>query len=83
MKSRTTSARSVLDGPREVSIRHFENFTTFTPRDHHATALGTLLDQVLAWSTALAPLRRPAIDTPNIDPEGIDHDDSARLSVTR
>ncbi|MFI9533312.1 NADPH-dependent FMN reductase [Nocardia fusca] len=61
----------------------FENFTTFTPRDHHAAALGTLLDQVLAWSAALAPLRRPTIDTPNIDSEGTDHDDSARLSVTR
>ncbi|MGO4756258.1 NADPH-dependent FMN reductase, partial [Streptomyces sp. 2MCAF27] len=35
----------------------FENFATFKPGDHSATALDTLLDQVVAWSTALAPLR--------------------------
>ncbi|GGK92827.1 NADPH-dependent FMN reductase [Nocardia jinanensis] len=63
-------------------LTDFENRTTFTPRDHHATALNTLLDQVVAWSTALAPLRRPAIDTPDIDSEGTERDDSERLSVT-
>jgi NAD(P)H-dependent FMN reductase len=35
----------------------FENFSTFTPAPHHEQALGTVLDQVLAWSTALAELR--------------------------
>ncbi|MEU1180834.1 NAD(P)H-dependent oxidoreductase [Streptomyces sp. NPDC005820] len=35
----------------------FENYTTLKPADHSATALDTLLDQIVAWSTALAPLR--------------------------
>jgi hypothetical protein len=43
-----------------------ENFTgrrasrrlpIFKPSDHTATTLDTMLDQVTAWSTALAPLR--------------------------
>jgi NAD(P)H-dependent FMN reductase len=41
-------------------ITEFENFSTFTPGDYNLPALFTLLDQVVAWSTALAPLRRPA-----------------------
>jgi NAD(P)H-dependent FMN reductase len=35
----------------------FENFSTFKPSDHNLTALNTTLDQVIAWSTMLAPLR--------------------------
>lgn len=35
----------------------FENFSTFRPGEHHLPALQTLLDQVVAWSAALAPLR--------------------------
>ncbi len=35
----------------------FEEFTVFKPNDHHAAALAGLLDEVVAWSTALAPLR--------------------------
>ncbi|WP_067712508.1 NADPH-dependent FMN reductase [Nocardia yamanashiensis] len=35
----------------------FENHTVFTPGDRHVTALHTTVDQVLAWSAALAPLR--------------------------
>lgn len=38
----------------------FEHFSTFKPGDHHTPALATLLDQVVAWSTALAPLRAAA-----------------------
>jgi NAD(P)H-dependent FMN reductase len=41
-------------------ITEFENFSTFTPRDYNLPALSTLLDQVIAWSTALAPLRASA-----------------------
>jgi NAD(P)H-dependent FMN reductase len=37
----------------------FENFTVFKPSDFSAQSLGTLLDQVIAWSTALAVLREP------------------------
>ncbi|MFX0577844.1 NADPH-dependent FMN reductase [Nocardia nepalensis] len=44
-------------------LTDFENFTVFTPRDHHATALNTLLDQVITWSTALAPLRQADAET--------------------
>ncbi|MFG3621215.1 NADPH-dependent FMN reductase [Nocardia sp. NPDC047654] len=38
-------------------LTDFENYTTFAPRDHHAAALDKTLDQLIAWSTALAPLR--------------------------
>jgi NAD(P)H-dependent FMN reductase len=38
-------------------ITEFENFTTFRPGDYNVAALTTLLDQVVAWSGALAPLR--------------------------
>jgi NAD(P)H-dependent FMN reductase len=37
----------------------FENFTTFTPREYHEQALTTLLDELVAWSDALAHLREP------------------------
>ncbi len=40
-------------------ITEFENFSVFKPNDYSAASLGTLLDQVIAWSTALAPLRQP------------------------
>jgi NAD(P)H-dependent FMN reductase len=35
----------------------FHDRTEFAPADYQNTALTTLLDQVVAWSTALAPLR--------------------------
>ena len=38
-------------------ITEFENYSVFKPGDHNVAALDTLLDQVIAWSTALAPLR--------------------------
>jgi NAD(P)H-dependent FMN reductase len=38
-------------------LTEFENFSVFKPGDYNVAALGTLLDQVVAWSTALAPLR--------------------------
>ena len=38
-------------------LTEFENYTIFKPGDCHAAWLDTLLDQVVAWSTALAPLR--------------------------
>jgi NAD(P)H-dependent FMN reductase len=41
-------------------ITEFENFSVFKPGDYNVDALGTLLDQVIAWSTALAPLRSTA-----------------------
>jgi NAD(P)H-dependent FMN reductase len=41
-------------------ITDFENFTEFTPGPYQAQALDTLLDQVVSWSDALAPLRQPA-----------------------
>ncbi|WP_051021754.1 NADPH-dependent FMN reductase [Nocardia araoensis] len=63
-------------------LTDFENYTTFTPRDHHTAALNTLLDQLVAWSSALAPLRHDGADTPHID-EGAEHDESERFSVTR
>jgi len=38
-------------------ITEFENFSVFKPGDYNVDALNTLLDQVIAWSIALAPLR--------------------------
>ena len=38
-------------------LTEFENYSTFKPGDYNVPALHTLLDQVVAWSTALAPLR--------------------------
>ena len=35
----------------------FRNFSEFVPNDHQVPALETLIDQVIAWSKALAPLR--------------------------
>ena len=35
----------------------FTNFSQFTPAPHQAQAVGTVLDQVVAWSGALAALR--------------------------
>ena len=37
----------------------FVNYSQFTPGAHQAGALTTMLDQLVAWSTALAPLRAP------------------------
>ena len=38
----------------------FENFSEFTPGEHHAPQLTAMLDQLIAWTTALATLRQPA-----------------------
>ncbi|WP_371780643.1 NADPH-dependent FMN reductase [Streptosporangium subroseum] len=35
----------------------FENYSVFKPADFHTQLLHTTLDQVVAWSNALAPLR--------------------------
>ena len=44
-------------------LTEFENFSVFKPGDYNRSALDTLLDQVIAWSGALAPLREPAGST--------------------
>ncbi|MGY1883955.1 NADPH-dependent FMN reductase [Blastococcus sp. SYSU DS0753] len=41
-------------------ITELENFSEFQPGDYNVPALTTLLDQVVAWSIALAPLRAAA-----------------------
>ena len=43
-------------------VTEFENYRIFKPGDYNLPALNTMLDQVVTWSTALAPLRlaRPA-----------------------
>jgi len=40
-------------------LTEFENFSVFKPGDYNRAALDTLLDQVISWSVALAPLREP------------------------
>jgi hypothetical protein len=42
-------------------LTDFENYTVFKPGDNHAAWLDTLIDQVIAWSTALAPLRTASL----------------------
>jgi NAD(P)H-dependent FMN reductase len=37
----------------------FENYSTFVPSERQAGALAAVLDQTVAWSRALAPLREP------------------------
>jgi NAD(P)H-dependent FMN reductase len=44
-------------------ITEFENFSVFKPNDYSLAALGVLLDQVIAWSVALAPVRQLAAST--------------------
>ncbi len=41
-------------------LTEFENFSVFTPGNYNLATLDTLLDQVISWSGALAPLRQPA-----------------------
>lgn len=36
----------------------FENMTTFKPAPHHGKSVETMLDQVIAWGTALQNLRK-------------------------
>jgi NAD(P)H-dependent FMN reductase len=42
-------------------LTEFENHSVFRPGDDATTTLAAMLDQVVAWSTALAPLRRTAL----------------------
>jgi NAD(P)H-dependent FMN reductase len=36
----------------------FENFSVFKPAPHHETSVTAMLDQVVAWGSALKPLRK-------------------------
>lgn len=38
-------------------MTEFENFSVFKPGEYNVQAVDTMLDQVVAWSEALAPLR--------------------------
>ena len=38
----------------------FENFSVFKPHARHEASVNAMLDQVVAWSAALRPLRRKA-----------------------
>lgn len=41
-------------------MTEFEHFSVFTPGGHNLPLLDTMLDQVVAWSNALSPLRAAA-----------------------
>jgi hypothetical protein len=43
-----------------LSLRTELDSTTFTPSGYNTAALMKMLDQVVAWSNALAPLRAAA-----------------------
>jgi len=50
----------MADVPQQVAlslITEFENYSAFNPGDYNLPALNTMLDQIVAWSNALAPLR--------------------------
>jgi NAD(P)H-dependent FMN reductase len=50
----------VADVRAQVSLllsADFENFSTFKPREQHAKTLGTMLDQLVAWGTAMKGIR--------------------------
>ncbi|HTP16684.1 MAG TPA: NAD(P)H-dependent oxidoreductase [Streptosporangiaceae bacterium] len=54
-------ALQIADVPQQVVVQMLteftDNYTVFKPGDHNVAALDTLLDQVITWSAALAPLR--------------------------
>ena len=53
----------MADVRRQVALSlmtEFENFNVLKPGEYNVQALGVLFDQVIAWSTALAPLRDAA-----------------------
>lgn len=64
-------ALGMADVSHQVTISlltDFEHYTTFTPGEHHTTALNTMLDQLVAWSAALAPLRQAGAETVLVNP---------------
>jgi NAD(P)H-dependent FMN reductase len=53
----------VADVRAQIGLSLFTDFTAeneLRPAGHHAPLLATMLDQVIAWSNALSPLRRQA-----------------------
>ncbi|WP_280444706.1 NADPH-dependent FMN reductase [Nocardia brasiliensis] len=60
------SALGMADVSPQVTISvltDFENYTAFRPTERHTVALDKLLEKVVAWSTALAPLRQSTLVT--------------------
>ncbi|WP_067703804.1 NADPH-dependent FMN reductase [Nocardia jejuensis] len=56
------TALGMADVGRQVVVSvltDFENYTVFTPRERHAADLTAMLDQLVTWSAALAPVRAP------------------------
>ena len=41
-------------------VTDVQNFREFTPQPFQLQSLDAMLDQLVAWSSALAPLRSPA-----------------------
>ena len=51
----------VADGRAQVALSlftDFENFSTFKPATMHEKSVNAMLDQVLAWGSALKALRQ-------------------------
>jgi NAD(P)H-dependent FMN reductase len=48
-------------------ITEFENYTTFKPGDHLEPQVDVMLDQLVAWSKALAPLRAGSVDVGDLE----------------
>jgi NAD(P)H-dependent FMN reductase len=47
----------------------FENFAAFKPSAAHDVAMATMLDQVVAWGTALKTVRAPKFTTVSVEKE--------------
>jgi hypothetical protein len=54
------STRPNRNGEQNRPFTEFENLSGFKPGDYNVGALHTLLDEVIAWSAALASLRQTA-----------------------
>ncbi|GAA3396332.1 NADPH-dependent FMN reductase [Cryptosporangium minutisporangium] len=63
----TLSALQIAHVTAQVSLslwNDFANFSEFTPAPHQQQALTTMLDQLISWSAALAPLHTTADPVP-------------------
>ncbi|QDB77989.1 NAD(P)H-dependent oxidoreductase [Georgenia sp. 311] len=64
--------RGILSEMRVAHVRNavtlplstdFENYTTFTPTESSTASVEPMLDQLVAWATALESVRQPAVVT--------------------
>jgi hypothetical protein len=52
-----SQTRDRPESSRLFALQDFENYTKFKSAAHHEKSLSQILDQLIAWSGALKPLR--------------------------